>query len=92
MKIKSLKASVHRILLVVPLIEEGALKREMVFCEVETDDGIIGWGITVRLGCPLRRCTERNCFPYTWMVRLKPAAPLVGKSGFQGGGRILAIR
>ncbi|MCH8198365.1 MAG: mandelate racemase/muconate lactonizing enzyme family protein, partial [Proteobacteria bacterium] len=46
MKIKSLKASIHRIPLVVPLIEEGALKRDMVFCEVETDDGIIGWGVT----------------------------------------------
>ncbi len=29
--------------------------------------------------------TERNCFPYTRIVRLKPAAPLGGKSGFQGG-------
>ena len=30
-------------------------------------------------------CTEKNCFPYTRMSRLKPAAPLAGKWGFQGG-------
>ncbi len=29
--------------------------------------------------------TESNCFPYRQTPRLKPAAPLEGKSGFQGG-------
>ena len=34
---------------------------------------------------PMTGYTERNCFPYTRMVRLKPAVPLEGKWRFQRG-------
>ncbi|MCH8097002.1 MAG: mandelate racemase/muconate lactonizing enzyme family protein [Proteobacteria bacterium] len=64
MKIKSLKASIHRIPLIVPLLEDGALKRDMVFCEVETDDGIIGWGVTGNyLSAAVVAALEKHIFP-----------------------------
>ena len=64
MKIKSLKASIHRIPLVVPLFEEGALKRDMVLCEVETDDGIVGWGVTGNyLAAAVVAALEQHIFP-----------------------------
>ena len=45
MKIKSIKANVHEIYAEVPLLKHP-LKRRIVFCEVETDDGITGTGLT----------------------------------------------
>ncbi len=41
-----------------------------------------------QFGNSKRDYTERNCFPYTRMVRLKPAAPLARKWRFQGVFRI----
>ncbi len=64
MKIKSLKASIHRIPIIVPLLDEGALKRDMVFCEVETDDGIIGWGVTGNyMAAAVVAALEKHIFP-----------------------------
>ena len=45
MKIKSIKANVHQIFAEVPLLKHP-LRRKIVFCEVETDDGITGYGLT----------------------------------------------
>ncbi len=45
MKIKSIKAGVHRLAVNVPLLKDP-IRRKTVFCEVETDDGQIGHGIT----------------------------------------------
>ncbi len=45
MKIKSIKANVHEIFAEVPLLNHP-LRRRIVFCEVETDDGYSGYGLT----------------------------------------------
>ena len=45
MKIKSIKAGVHRLSVTVPLLKEP-IARKAVFCEVETDDGHVGSGLT----------------------------------------------
>lgn len=45
MKIKSIKANVHQIFAEVPLLAHP-LGRKIVFCEVETNDGYIGYGLT----------------------------------------------
>lgn len=45
MKIKSIKANVHQIFARVPLLDHP-LRRRIVFCEVETDDGYTGHGLT----------------------------------------------
>lgn len=45
MKIKAIKASVHRVGARVPLLEKP-LWRTIVFCRVETDDGYVGYGLT----------------------------------------------
>ena len=45
MKIKSIKASVHQIFAEVPLLK-NPLRRKIVFCEVETDDGNVGYSLT----------------------------------------------
>ena len=45
MKIKSIKAAVHRFSAKVPLLAKP-LSQRIVFCEVETDDGYVGCGMT----------------------------------------------
>jgi len=45
-KIKSIIASVHAIEVTVPLIEKPIERRKIVFCTVETDDGVLGYGLT----------------------------------------------
>ncbi len=45
MKIKSIKATLHMIPTEVPLLKHP-IKRRFVFCEVETDDGVKGHGLT----------------------------------------------
>jgi L-alanine-DL-glutamate epimerase-like enolase superfamily enzyme len=45
MKIKSLKAGVHRFSVPVPLLAKP-FNRRIVSCEVETDDGYVGFGMT----------------------------------------------
>ena len=45
MKIKSIKANIHQIFARVPLLEHP-LRRRIVFCEVETDEGHKGHGLT----------------------------------------------
>jgi L-alanine-DL-glutamate epimerase-like enolase superfamily enzyme len=45
MKIKSIKAGVHRVSVNVPLLKEPMV-RNAVVCEVETDDGHVGHGLT----------------------------------------------
>jgi L-alanine-DL-glutamate epimerase-like enolase superfamily enzyme len=53
MRIKDIRASLHRFSITIPLLEgqkvEGygrAEQTRFVFCEVETDEGIIGYGLT----------------------------------------------
>lgn len=52
MKIKDIRASLHRFSITIPLLEgrvEGygrAEQTRFVFCEVETDEGIVGYGLT----------------------------------------------
>src|SRR5690348_9672941 len=45
MKIKSIKATLHRIPAHVPLLAKP-LPTRIIYCEVETDDGITGIGVT----------------------------------------------
>src|SRR5919106_1822111 len=46
MKIKDVRASVHSFAVTVPLLQKPIEQRKVVFCEVETDDGTIGYGLT----------------------------------------------
>ena len=45
MKIRSVKAGVHRVSVNVPLLKEPIV-RNAVVCEVETDNGLVGHGLT----------------------------------------------
>ena len=46
MKIKKITASVHQFPIYLPMIEKPMEHRVLVFCEVETDDGLKGFGVT----------------------------------------------
>jgi L-alanine-DL-glutamate epimerase-like enolase superfamily enzyme len=52
MKVKDIRASVHSIAITVPLLERKVQgygreeQKEFVFCEVETDEGLLGLAIT----------------------------------------------
>ena len=48
MKIKDIRASVLRFPVTAPLIERPIDTYEIVFCEVETDEGHLGYGLTGR--------------------------------------------
>jgi L-alanine-DL-glutamate epimerase-like enolase superfamily enzyme len=52
MKIKDIRASVHRLPIYLPLFEQPTEHRSHVFCEVETDDGHVGYGMTARFLTP----------------------------------------
>lgn len=45
MKIQSIKATIHQIHAKVPLLAHP-IRRQIVFCEVKTDDGLVGHGLT----------------------------------------------
>jgi len=45
-KIKNVKASFHDFEINVPLFKKPIIRRRIVFCEVETDTGIVGHGLT----------------------------------------------
>ena len=45
-EIKSIRASVHNIDLKVPLVDKAVGNRSIVFCQVETADGTVGYGMT----------------------------------------------
>ena len=45
MKIKSIRSSVHRFQVTIPLIDKPIEERKVVVCRVETDDGIVGCGL-----------------------------------------------
>lgn len=64
MKIKSVRASVHRFAVTVPLLKEP-IHRNAVFCEVETDNGLVGHGLTGGAYLPLAIVTalEKEFFP-----------------------------
>ena len=59
MKIKSIKATIHRIHAEVPLLKHP-LSRRIVFCEVETDDGHKGYGLTGGAYLPVSVTTAIN--------------------------------
>ena len=46
MKIKKITASIHQIPIYLPMIEKPMEQRVFTFCEVETDDGLTGCGVT----------------------------------------------
>lgn len=46
MKIENIKASAHAFEARVPLLKDPVELRKIVFCELETDDGIVGYGMT----------------------------------------------
>ncbi len=46
MKIENIKASVHKFNITLPLLVKPLKDRKIVFCEIETDEGILGWGMT----------------------------------------------
>ena len=48
MRIKDIRASVHRLPIYLPRFAEPTEHRHHVFCEVETDDGHVGIGLTAR--------------------------------------------
>ncbi|MFQ6016631.1 MAG: mandelate racemase/muconate lactonizing enzyme family protein [Kiloniellaceae bacterium] len=52
MKIKDIRASVHRLPIYIPLFNEPIAHRNHVFCEVETDNGAVGYGMTARFLTP----------------------------------------
>jgi len=45
-KIREIKASVHHIEVPIPLFDKPVVTRRIVHCEVETDEGITGYGLT----------------------------------------------
>ncbi|MEK6591822.1 MAG: mandelate racemase/muconate lactonizing enzyme family protein, partial [Pseudomonadota bacterium] len=59
MKIKAIKAAIHQIDARVPLLK-NPLRRKIVFCEVETDDGIKGYGLTGGAYLPFSIVTALN--------------------------------
>lgn len=46
MKITDIRANVHEFAVTIPLIDEPIEHRKIVFCEVETDEGYVGYGLT----------------------------------------------
>jgi L-alanine-DL-glutamate epimerase-like enolase superfamily enzyme len=46
LKIESIKATAHHIEVAVPLSERQVVARRIVFCEVKTDNGLTGYGLT----------------------------------------------
>ena len=48
MRIKDVRASVHRLPIYLPGFDEPTEHRHHVFCEVETDEGHVGIGLTAR--------------------------------------------
>lgn len=64
MKIKSIKAGVHAFPVTIPLVKDPIENRKVVFCEVETDNGLVGYGLTGHF-LPLAVVTalEREMFP-----------------------------
>ena len=59
MKIKSIKATIHRIHAEVPLLKHP-LARKIVFCELETDEGHKGYGLTGGAYLPVAVATAIN--------------------------------
>jgi L-alanine-DL-glutamate epimerase-like enolase superfamily enzyme len=45
-KISSIRASVHQIEVTIPLLQKPIERRKVVFCSVETEDGLVGFGLT----------------------------------------------
>jgi L-alanine-DL-glutamate epimerase-like enolase superfamily enzyme len=46
MRISKIKATAHRFPLKFPLLDGVQGHRNVLFCRVETDTGLVGWGIT----------------------------------------------
>ena len=64
MKITNVTASVHRVPIRVPLIDQD-IPREIVFVRVETDEGITGYGMTSQiLRWSVREFINRELGPF----------------------------
>ena len=59
MKIKSIRAGVHRLSVTVPLLK-APIVRNAVICEIETDDGYAGSGLTGGAYLPFAIVTARS--------------------------------
>lgn len=46
MRIADIQASVHEFPVTIPLIDRPVETWQIVFCQVETDEGVVGWGMT----------------------------------------------
>ena len=60
MKIKDIRASVHRLPVHLPGFDQPTEHRDHVFCEVETDEGHLGYGMTARFLTPAVAVTLTN--------------------------------
>jgi L-alanine-DL-glutamate epimerase-like enolase superfamily enzyme len=64
MKIANIKASLHRHAIEIEGISEAVEQRQFVFVEVETDDGLKGFGVTGQfLPWSVLPCIEKHIFP-----------------------------
>ena len=64
MKIKKITASVHQFPIYLPMIDEPLEQRVVTFCEVETDEGLKGCGVTgAFLPWALVPAIEKEIFP-----------------------------
>lgn len=64
MKIKKISASIHQIPIYLPMIDKPMEQRVFTVCEVETDDGITGCGVTgAFLPWSLVAAIEEEIFP-----------------------------
>ncbi len=64
MKIKKITASVHQFPIYLPMIDEPLEQRVVTFCEIETDDGLKGCGVTgAFLPWALVPAIEKEIFP-----------------------------
>src|SRR5665213_1270030 len=71
MKIKDIRVSLHSVPVKIPLIEakvdvftHGHSRQTFMFCEVETDDGIVGYGATApRLGHAVKAAIDKALVP-----------------------------
>lgn len=64
MEIKDVRATVHRLPIYLPLFKEPTDHRDHVICEVETEGGIVGFGMTARfVASAVASILTRDIFP-----------------------------
>ena len=99
MKIASVSVSVHRVEVRLPVVDKPAGDGVRVLCEVETDDGLRGFGMTGRFLCHgVAACVRHHLGPA--VVGMDPRdleaiharlAPLVSERGRMSGINLAAL-